>query len=168
MTTEHTTTAETTGAEADDLSDVLGQWSFVGTMGGYTLHSGGERQLSRVISFGDEFEVSVELINSSRDRHGHSRLLAELRSENEQLRRYSEVRFRKGSWPQGVMRSLPGSPVRLMIMNDERRAAMLIRDPDARAETLRRLREVYGSDWLASGKSRTIGQAFGGRHLPDE
>lgn len=163
--TEDTTTAEID--QEEDLHDLLGWWSYVGS-GGYTLPAVTDYAAGSVVAYGSEFNVSAAMLAASRDRNGHSNLITALRSVDEQLRQFAEVKFKRGCWPPDTMRSLPGSVERLMALSDERRSAQSIRDPDVRAETLRSLRIKYGEDWLAGSRSRTIGQRFGGRHLPDE
>lgn len=98
---------------------------------------------SRVFTYGDELEVTQEIVELNTDRNGNCPLL-EVIEDGEQVRR--------GPWPEGKLRLQPGSPEFEAKRESDRQEAHKIEDPEKRRAALADVRATYGS----APTSRTI------------
>lgn len=92
---------------------------------------------SRVFAYGDELEITQEIVDLNTDRTGHCALLDRLDSESGTVRR--------GPWPEGVLRLLPGSFEHAEARETARQEAHRILDPVKRQAALKAVGERYGS-----------------------
>lgn len=89
----------------------------------------------RVFGFGDELTVTEDIIELNTDRLGNCGLL-------DAIERGEAVR--RGPWPDGVSRLLPGSFEWEAERERARKAAHKLDDPEERTKALAKVTEVYG------------------------
>lgn len=89
----------------------------------------------RVLGFGDELTVTEDIVKLNTDRLGNCGLLDAI-EQGEAVRR--------GPWPDGVSRLLPGSFEWEAARERARKAAHKLDDPEERARALAKVTEVYG------------------------
>ncbi|GAA4678471.1 hypothetical protein [Frondihabitans cladoniiphilus] len=107
---------------------------------------------SWVAAYGSVVSITAEMVESSRDRHGDSWLdLADDASRQE--RRWGQVMFARGPWPDGLPRLLPGSDDWAEARENARKAAHHLLTPDERRAALATVEMEYGP---APKTSRTI------------
>lgn len=100
---------------------------------------------SRMVVRGETIELTPEMIELSRDRHGvsHFRLLDD---EQEQVRRWGKIYYRRGACPPEVQwwNSPDSTGDRKYARDLAFQEAELIRDPVAKYEAHKAIREKFG------------------------
>jgi hypothetical protein len=99
---------------------------------------------ARVMEYGDQLELTDEIIQASRDRNGNSWLVDWLNSGEDEHRRGDKVIARRGPWPAGTCRLRPGSFAWHAARDQAVRETFEITDPVLRAQHRRDLDAYYG------------------------
>jgi hypothetical protein len=102
---------------------------------------GGGVYSGRVLYSGEEFVVTEGLIIATTDRTGKTWLSM---SEDEQLARWQEVRFRRGPRPEGTVVGADDSSLKYRQALAARERALATSDPGDRTLALRQVRADYG------------------------
>lgn len=100
---------------------------------------------TRVMKYGDEIELTDEVIEANRDRHGRSWIDDWLNTGDEEYHRGGKVVARRGPWPAGTCRLSPGSFEWYEARGQAVKQTFLIEDQAARAEARREVESFYGS-----------------------
>jgi hypothetical protein len=111
---------------------------------------------SRLVTWGDEMEVTSALITYSADRNGDS-WLALLDDHDGQRAKWGEVRFARGHWPESVPKLEPGSVEEADAIAEAYRLAWALTDEAKRKEVLGALRARYGGPPLMNNTHEHYG-----------
>jgi hypothetical protein len=115
----------------------------------------------RVLEYGDEIEVTGQLIEDNTDRTGAC-FLDLLGNDEEQERRWGKVVFRRGRWPAGQSRLERGSFAWADAREAARKAAWTIENLATRQEALRKVEADFGP---ALPANKTVSHYAGDRHV---
>lgn len=130
----------------------------VGKRGSLTIHRPSHEGGPTVLGYGQEMRISAEAVELGTDRLGRCLLMECLEDEAFQIVKFGEVRIRRGPWPEGEMRELPGSLAHDAAREAARLAAHALPDAAAKAEALSKMRAAFGDHRT----SRTLATYDGG------
>lgn len=133
----------------------------VGRKGSLTVHRPTHQGGPTVLGYGHEVVITAETVELMTDRLGRCALLDWLSDEAQQLLSLGEVRIRRGPWPEGERRELPGSLAYDAAREVARLAAHAIAEPAAKAEALAKMRADFGD----RRTSRTLATYDGGPNV---
>lgn len=113
-------------------------------IGFHTMTNG--QHLAYVSKYGQEIEVTPDLIDVGRDRRGRLPAWLRLLDDAEgQRAHFGEVVVMRGRFPKHLPASEPGSPEFESERRTAARQAQEIEDPDERRDALRHIEETYGT-----------------------
>ena len=131
---------------------------FLGPLALVTRLSAGGLGDGIVTRYGQELDVTEQLVLANTDRNGRCALVELVDDPEGQVDRYGRVMYARGSWPAGRSRLEPGSDAAEDARESARRTAHSIQDASQRAAALAAVNRTYGP---APTTSRTVAEVPG-------